>query len=272
MPYAQRRQDYSDQPLESQYTERLRRDPSFRPPEGYEIVNRGAAGLTVRKSPSFFDRNMDKLGFTAIAALGLGPLAYSLLAGAPAAGAAAVPSIGATGGIPGGSFAALAGTSGPAAAAAIPSIGATGGLPGLAFGMPSVGATGGIPAGAFPAIAGTAGPAAAAPPAAGGGFGASAKTWLGKNALQVGSLGAMGLSGLMSRGGDEVPYAAELQELLQMQKRRMQQADPLYQAILRMAMGLLPAGARANLASGSAPRSGGSSSTSVASRVNPGSR
>lgn len=47
-------------------------------------------------------------------------------------------------------------------------------------------------------------------------------------------------------GGDsqQQPMQNEMQQLLQMQQRRMQQADPLYQAILKMAMGLAPTAAQ----------------------------
>ncbi len=87
-----------------------------------------------------------------------------------------------------------------------------------------------------PTIAGTAGGAAAA----GGGLGMNASTLAMLGQLGLGAYGAI-------RGNrqTQAPYSAEMERLLGMQSQRMQQADPLYQAILRMAMGLLPTSARA---------------------------
>jgi len=55
-----------------------------------------------------------------------------------------------------------------------------------------------------------------------------------------------------------VPYADQLNALLGEQRQRMQAADPLYQAILRMAMGMVPTAYRGALpgASGAAPMAG----------------
>ncbi len=92
--------------------------------------------------------------------------------------------------------------------------------------------------GTAPTIAGTAGGAAAA----GGG--------LGMNASTLAMLGQLGLSAYGAARGNrqtQAPYSAEMEKLLGMQSQRMQQADPLYQAILRMAMGLLPTNARAGM-------------------------
>lgn len=46
------------------------------------------------------------------------------------------------------------------------------------------------------------------------------------------------------------PQGQAMEDLIRMQTTRMQQSDPLYQAILKMAMGLMPASARGNLPGG----------------------
>lgn len=122
-----------------------------------------------------------------------------------------------------GGIGALAGGGG-AAAGGVPSIGVTGGIPaGATFGAPAATA-GGVGA------AGTTGAAAAAAKGAGMTFGL-------KDAVQFAPMIASLFSG---RGHDEPPQNAAMNELIAMQTQRMRQADPLYQAILRMAMGLAP--------------------------------
>lgn len=55
----------------------------------------------------------------------------------------------------------------------------------------------------------------------------------------------IGMLSALRGGQQDVPYANELSGLLRLQQQRMQQASPLYEAVLRMAMGLLPMSARA---------------------------
>lgn len=64
----------------------------------------------------------------------------------------------------------------------------------------------------------------------------------GRDWLDLGGQVMPMVGSLLSKGGNPTPMDAELQNLLRMQNTRMQQADPLYQAILKMAMGLLPRG------------------------------
>lgn len=45
-------------------------------------------------------------------------------------------------------------------------------------------------------------------------------------------------------GNGQAPQSAAMENLINLQTRRLQESDPLYQAILRMAMGLLPTYAR----------------------------
>jgi hypothetical protein len=71
-----------------------------------------------------------------------------------------------------------------------------------------------------------------------------------------------GLSALFSRGsggGSQTPMNGQMEQLLRIQNQRMTQADPLYQAILKMAMGLMPKGVQRPMAptSGAVPRPGG---------------
>jgi hypothetical protein len=95
-------------------------------------------------------------------------------------------------------------------------------MPGTALGMEA--APAGIGAGAGAAAAAHAGGAMA-------GFGIG-------DALQYGPLIA---SLFMGHGSSNaVPYGDQLNALLGEQRQRMQASDPLYQAILRMAMGLVP--------------------------------
>jgi hypothetical protein len=102
---------------------------------------------------------------------------------------------------------------------------------------PSVGATGGISAGAFPTVAGTSGAASA-----GGGFMAGFGI---KDALSLASI-IPGLFGGHGSSGD-VPHSAAMEELIGLQTNRLKQSDPLYQAVLRMAMGLMPVSARGGM-------------------------
>lgn len=60
--------------------------------------------------------------------------------------------------------------------------------------------------------------------------------------LGIGALGAFA-----GGGQQNVPFEDELSGLLSLQRGRMEQANPLYQAILKMAMGLLPMSARSGL-------------------------
>lgn len=59
------------------------------------------------------------------------------------------------------------------------------------------------------------------------------------DAMQYGPLIASLFMGHGS-GSGTVPYADQLNALLGEQRSRMQASDPLYQAILRMAMGMVP--------------------------------
>lgn len=61
-------------------------------------------------------------------------------------------------------------------------------------------------------------------------------------------------SSLFSKGGsNSTPMDAELQKLLAMQNSRMAQSEPLYQAILKMAMGLMPTSAQPQAARPTSP-------------------
>lgn len=57
-----------------------------------------------------------------------------------------------------------------------------------------------------------------------------------KDAVQLGPL----LAGLFKGGHEEPPQNDAMNALIDMQTQRLKQSDPLYQAILRMAMGLVP--------------------------------
>lgn len=129
---------------------------------------------------------------------------------------------------------------GPAAAGGIAS-GVPAGLPGA---VPLSTVTGGgAAAGAGAAGAGAAG--------AGGALGALQK-WAPLLGLGVSGLGMLG-----GRGEQDVPFQDELSGLLRLQRGRMEQANPLYDAILKMAMGLLPMSARSGLTGGQPPTGGG---------------
>jgi hypothetical protein len=110
--------------------------------------------------------------------------------------------------------------------------------------LPSIAAHAGVPAGlpGGATVAGGAGTAGAAAGAAHGGLMAGFGV---KDALQLGPM----IAGLFTGhgGGNQVPQSAELEQILGMQRQRMQQTDPLYQAMIRMAMGLLPVSARAGM-------------------------
>lgn len=136
-------------------------------------------------------------------------------------------------------------------------IGALAGAGGASSAIPSVSATGGIPAGttfgaaAAPTVAGG---TTAAATAAGAAKGAAGMAGFGlKDALQFGPL----IASLFKGGGnEEPPQNAAMNELIGLQTQRMKQADPLYQAILQMAMALAPKYARSTMApppTGAAP-------------------
>lgn len=55
------------------------------------------------------------------------------------------------------------------------------------------------------------------------------------------------------RGSGDPPYSAEMEQLLRLQRQRAEAANPLYQAVLQMAMGLMPTAARAGMMQGGAP-------------------
>lgn len=123
-----------------------------------------------------------------------------------------------------GGLGALAGGGGAATAGAIPSVGVTSGLPAGA----AVGSTG-----ALPTVAGAAGAAKGA----GMAFGM-------KDALQLGPL----VASLFSGGGNqEPPQNDAMNRLINLQSDRLEQSNPLYQAILAMAMGLAPKSARGGM-------------------------
>src|SRR5690348_15322493 len=100
------------------------------------------------------------------------------------------------------------------------------------------------------------GAAAGAAPAAAGGAGSAATTAAGAGTAAAHAAGGAGMAGFgvpdalqygpliaslfMGHGNNTVPYADQLNSLLGEQRSRMQAADPLYQAILRMAMGMVP--------------------------------
>lgn len=65
------------------------------------------------------------------------------------------------------------------------------------------------------------------------------------DAIMLAGLGAGLLGG---KHNDEPPQNQAMNDLIGVQTQRMRQADPLYQAMLRMAMGLLPTYARGGLA------------------------
>lgn len=72
-------------------------------------------------------------------------------------------------------------------------------------------------------------------------------------ALQFAPYVTAGINALRGRGGpseDEQAMSATQQQLQQMQMNRIRQSDPLYQAILQLAMGLMPVSARQGMGSG----------------------
>jgi hypothetical protein len=101
------------------------------------------------------------------------------------------------------------------------------------------GGGGGAAASALPGTSATTGALGGASTAAAGGGGI-----MGAIApyLKAGSQILPMVGALTSRGGNQTPMDGELQRLLQMQNSRMQQSQPLYDAILKLAMGLLPRG------------------------------
>lgn len=130
-------------------------------------------------------------------------------------------------------------------------IGALVGGGGAAAGLPSVGVTEGIPAGATfggtaagtGSAATTAGAAGAAAKGAGMGFGI-------KDAIQFAPM----LASLFGGHGDDLPPQNDaMNDLIGLQTSRMKQADPLYQAVLAMAMGLVPKQYRQTMAPGTPP-------------------
>lgn len=133
-----------------------------------------------------------------------------------------------------------------------------GGIGALAGGGGASAAAGTLPstsyAGSVAAPAATAGNMAgttAAATAAGAAKGAGMAFGY-KDALQFGPL----IASLFKGGGnEEPPQNAAMNELIGLQTQRMKQADPLYQAILQMAMALAPKYARSTMAppTGAAP-------------------
>jgi hypothetical protein len=99
--------------------------------------------------------------------------------------------------------------------------------------------------GSVPSIAGTAGGGAAA-----GGVGMNLGTL-----SQLGQLGLGAYSAFSKPKQGEVPYSAQMEQMLGMQNERYQQANPLYQALIAMSMGMLPTQYRNGL-TGSAPAAG----------------
>jgi hypothetical protein len=67
------------------------------------------------------------------------------------------------------------------------------------------------------------------------------------------------LLGKLFGGGDDndAPYSKELEQLLGLQRQRMQQSQPLHDAILKMAMGLMPTSAQPQMGGSAVGQSGG---------------
>lgn len=98
-------------------------------------------------------------------------------------------------------------------------------------------------AGTAATTAGTAGAAGAAAKGAGMGFGI-------KDAIQFAPM----LASLFGGHGDDLPPQNDaMNDLIGLQTSRMRQADPLYQAVLAMAMGLVPKQYRQTMAPGTPP-------------------
>lgn len=112
------------------------------------------------------------------------------------------------------------------------------GAAGGAAAVPSLSVSEGLPAGLFGTAAGTAGTASTVGTAAAGAAkGAGFMSGFGiKDAVQ---LGPMLASLFMGKGGTP-PQNDAMNGLINMQTQRLHDADPLYQAILKMAMGLMP--------------------------------
>lgn len=84
---------------------------------------------------------------------------------------------------------------------------------------------------------------------AGGLWGMGINDW-----LRLASIAAPLSGRFMGGGNQQSPMAPELRQLLQLQNQRMQQGQPLYDAILKMAMGLLPVSAQAGFGQSAAQR------------------
>lgn len=132
---------------------------------------------------------------------------------------------------------------------------AAGSLGGLGLAGLGPAAAAGAGAGAAGAGAGTA--ATVAPVAGGGAAGAGGALGALQKWAPLLGLGVSGLGMLGGRGEQDVPFQDELSGLLRLQRGRMEQANPLYDAILKMAMGLLPMSARSGLTGGQPPTGGG---------------
>lgn len=189
------------------------RNRGFRVPAGYK-AGIGPGGQIIVKEASFWDKH--------------GPLITGAL---PVAGAIAAPLI--AGAFGGGGAGAGAGAGG---GVGIGETGATMGLGGSGFG-----GGGGLGFSAMGAGAGGGGLKEMISHAAGGGL---------KDALIKGGLtaGMMGLG--QALGPDQPQLPPELQQILSLQKQRLEMQQPLYESILRLAQSRLPMSAQPSQASG----------------------
>lgn len=161
-------------------TTQLAQNPNYKLPPGYVVKG----GRVVRDTHGLFDDIVKYLPY----------------AGMAIAGGAGAGLFGGGGG----------GAAASATTAAVPSVGATAGLPGAA----------------------SAGGASMA------GFGL-------KDILQLAPIGLGLFKG--HGGGDQVPMSNELEQILGLQRGRMEQTQPLYDALLRMAMQMMPISARGGM-------------------------
>lgn len=219
MPTAVNRPGYNGggtDALAEWFTQQRMRNPNFQAPPGYEWKG------------DHYERDTHGLGQD------IGK--WTAIGGATAAG-----SLGGLG---------LAGIGPAAAGAGATSTGAVGLPAGLAPEMIAPGLTTSLSPGTLASLggAGAAGSAGAAGAGATGGTLSTIRSLAPLLGMGVSALGA-----LRGGGAQDVPFEDELSGILNIQRSRMEQANPLYQAILKMAMGLLPMSAR----SGLMPPSGG---------------
>lgn len=175
-------------------------------PDGFRVMDNG---MVHREGD--FNNFMDRHGWQLMAALVGGGTLGGMATGAP-----------------------LIGTGGSAAA--------SGGV------LPSTSYAGAVPqVGSAAATGGNLGATAASAGAGSGGVMGQLRQMFGglgmRDAVGLAPL-AMGLFGGGSGGDGEVPMGDELEQILGLQRQRMEMTEPLYRAMLQMAMSLLPTYAR----------------------------